>query len=140
MKKSGSVSEFLGLRDRELAEAFASILRTADMPLRDMFAAAAASPCSRFWVGELRAERVVRNMINAGLSSPDDPDMLPKKREMYAEICRLTKNLMEADPSLSLPRAVELAVNSPAPEFYITEKSAKVIIYSIRRRRKKERQ
>ena len=51
MKKSGSISEFIEQRDRELSAAFREILLTADMPLSEMFAAAAKRPCSRFWVG-----------------------------------------------------------------------------------------
>ena len=126
MKKSGSISEFIEQRDRELSAAFREILLTADMPLSEMFAAAAKRPCSRFWVGESRAFRVIKEMIGGSTSTQTGSAMLDKKREMYGEILRRVE------------QAVHDAVNSPAPEFYLTEKSARVIIYRIRRAGKKK--
>lgn len=135
MKKSGSISEFIEQRDRELAAAFREILLSADMPLSEMFAAAAKRPCSRFWVGESRAFRVIKEMLEGHTSTQTGSAMLVKKQEMYGEILRRVKERLRADSGSSLEQAVHEAVNSPAPEFYITEKSARVIIYRIRRRK-----
>lgn len=135
MKKSGSISEFIKQRDRELAAAFREILLSADMQLSEMFAAAAKRPCSRFWVGESRAFRVIKEMLEGHTSTQTGSAMLVKKQEMYGEILRRVKERLRADSGCSLEQAVHEAVNSPAPEFYITEKSARVIIYRIRRRK-----
>lgn len=135
MKKSGSISEFIEQRDRELAAAFREILLSADMQLSEMFAAAAKRPCSRFWVGESRAFRVIKEMLEGHTSTQTGSSMLVKKQEMYGEILRRVKERLSADSGCSLEQAVHEAVNSPAPEFYITEKSARVIIYRIRRRK-----
>ena len=135
MKKSGSISEFIEQRDRELAAAFREILLSADIPLSEMFAAAAKRPCSRFWVGESRAFRVIKEMLEGHTSTQMGSAMLVKKQEMYGEILRRVKERLRADSGCSLEQAVHEAVNSPAPEFYITEKSARVIIYRIRRRK-----
>ena len=135
MKKSGSISEFIEQRDRELAAAFREILLSADMPLSEMFAAAAKRPCSRFWVGESRAFRVIKEMLEGHTSTQTGSAMLVKKQEMYGEILRRVKERLSADSGCSLEQAVHEAENSPAPEFYITEKSARVIIYRIRRRK-----
>lgn len=135
MKKSGSISEFIEQRDRELAAAFREILLSADIPLSEMFAAAAKRPCSRFWVGESRAFRVIKEMLEGHTSTQTGSAMLAKKQEMYGEILRRVEERLRADSGCSLEQAVHEAVNSRAPEFYITEKSARVIIYRIRRRK-----
>ncbi len=133
MKKSGSISEFIEQRDRELSAAFREILLTADMPLSEMFAAAAKRPCSRFWVGESRAFRVIKEMIGGSTSTQTGSAMLDKKCEMYGEILRRVEERLRSDSGCRLEQAVHDAVNSPAPEFYLTDKSARVIIYRIRR-------
>lgn len=135
MKKSGSISEFIEQRDRELVAAFREILLSADMPLSEMFAAAAKRPCSRFWVGESRAFRVIKEMHEGHTSTQTGSAMLEKKQEMYGEILRRVEERLRADSGSSLEQAVHDVVNSPAPEFYLTEKSARVIIYRIRRRK-----
>lgn len=105
-------------------------LRTSRSPLREIFAEAAAQPCTRFWVSEERAILVMKQMMRG----ESIETMNPKKQEMYREIYGRVCRIMEREPGYSLIDATCEAVNSPAPEFYLTAKSAKVIIYQIRRR------
>ena len=88
MKKSGSISEFIEQRDRELSAAFREILLTADMPLsRKCFAAAAKRPCSRFWVeGNHAPSGSSKEMIGGEHLDPDGIGNARQKREMYGEI------------------------------------------------------
>jgi len=134
MKKRGSTSDFTGQRDRELYTAFLEELSTSrDIPLRDIFARAAARPASRFWVSERRAADVIGAMLRG--ANPDTVEkMYPRRREMYGEILRRVRAKMEADPALCMTHAVDATVCEPAPSFYLTDESARCIIYRIRRR------
>lgn len=131
MKKIGCFSDYAPQRNRELHAAFIDVLRTErDVPLRDMFGMAARRPCSRFWVSETRAAEVVSQMLR-GVAPRN---MLPKRREMFEELTRRVRAKMEEDPSLCMTHAVCEAVCEAAPEFYLTDESARSIIYRFRRR------
>ncbi len=134
MKKRGSTSDFTRQRDRELYTSFMEVLRTdEDTPLREMFALAAARPASRFWVSERRAADVIGAMLR-GANPETVEKMYPQRRAMYEEILRRVRAKMEADPSLCMTHAVDTTVCEPAPSFYLTDESARCIIYRIRRR------
>lgn len=134
MKKLGSTSDFICERDRELMAAFRNVLIESDgIALRDMFGMAARRPCSRFWVAERRCAEVISRMLR-GDTLPDTP---PQKRRMYEEILRRVTAWRRRNPGRPLSDAVFAAVNSPAPEFYLTDRSAREIIYRIRRNAKK---
>lgn len=132
MKKKGSNIEFLVARDRELHRHFIDILQNSvGVPLRDMFGMAARRPCSRFWVSEVHATEVIAAMLRG-----ERPlRQLPKRAEMYDELLRRVVEWRRIHPGHPLSDAVFACVNSPAPEFYLTDKSARVIIYNIRARR-----
>lgn len=127
MKKIGSVCEFNAERNRELVRAYFRTTPIEGEPdgMR-RFQAAAESPASRFWVSERRAAEVVRGMMK-GMSIAH---MSRKRREMFMEIFRRTREYMERHPGVALEEAAFEAVNSPAPEFYLTAGSARVIIYN----------
>ena len=129
MKKPGSVAEFGQQRDEELLNAFKAQLRhLGSISLDEMFERAAKSPASRFWVSERRAAAVISKM----LKGDQILSMNPKKREMYFEIFRRAKRIFKENPGTTIADAAYEVVNSPAPEFYITTKSARVMIYKLR--------
>lgn len=133
MKKKGSIIEFTGVRDRELHANFMEILRTErGVPLREMFGMAARRKATRFWVSEPRAAVV----IGAMMRGEETEEMLPKRREMFEEIYRRVVALREKEPELSIAHAVADVVCSPAPEFYLSDESARSIIYRYRKRMK----
>lgn len=129
MKKKGSVVEFKEQRNKELLRAFRNQLSNlGELPLRELFDRASHSPASRFWVSERRAMMVMSKMLKGdNLSS-----MNPKRREMFQEIFRRVKRILEEQPGISLIEASFRAVNSPAPEFYLTPQSARTMIYRLR--------
>lgn len=134
MKKTGSTSDFSKQRDKELYARFLDLLRSpGETPLRDLFGMAASKPASRFWVSERRAADVIGAMLS-GKGEATREKMYPKRREMYDELLRRVKALMLERPGLCMTHAVDEAVNSEAPEFYMTPESARCIIYRIRRR------
>lgn len=129
MKKKGSVVEFSPQRDMELLRAFREqLLHLGNVPLEELFTRAAKSPASRFWVSEKRALIVVSRMLKGDRIL----SMNPKKREMFFEISRRVKSHLKDEPGITLTEAIFRAVNSPAPEFYLTPKSARAMIYRIR--------
>lgn len=104
--------------------------------MRDMFGMAARMPASRFWVSEVRAAEVISCMLRG---EARDPKQCEQKRRMYDELFRRVVEWRQLNPGHPLSDAVFQAVNSPAPEFYLTEASAKVIIYAARRSGRRER-
>ena len=134
MKKSGSIQEFKEARDRELLASFRHVLATAQgVPLREMYGMAARRPCSRFWVSEERASEVMSRMMQG----KDDEKMRPQRRRMYDEIRKRVDRKLREEPGMPLCHAVGEVVNSPAPEFYLTDSSALVIISRLRHARRK---
>lgn len=129
MKKPGSVVEFNSQRDKELLEAFRNQLHLlGTLSMDEIFLRTSMSPASRFWVSEHRASTVVSKMLKGDLIS----SMNPKKREMFFEIYRRVKRMLEEERGLTLSEAVFRVVNSPAPQFYLTQKSTRAMIYRIR--------
>ncbi len=133
MKKKGSVSDFSGQRNAELEAAFRRVAAMRHVTsTREIFRRVAASPASRFWVSEQRAAEVIGRMLKG-----DNLDsMRPKRRQMFLRILELALAFRRANPGASLTAAAFHAVNSPAPEFYITPESARVIYCRSRRKRR----
>lgn len=59
--------------------------------------------------------------------------MRPTKREMFQEIYNRVLALQKQFPKASMFELVLKAVNSPAPKFYMTPRSAMETIYKIKR-------
>ncbi|MDE7496054.1 MAG: hypothetical protein K2M67_04320, partial [Muribaculaceae bacterium] len=95
------------------------------------------TPCSRFWVSELRAAEVVSRMRTG---RPLSPDTLPEKRRMYREINARVDRWLEENPDQPLIRGVEAVVWGAAPEFYMSPETARKnirrILAEARERRK----
>lgn len=133
MKKSGNRCEFKEHRDSELLDSFLTVLKTSvNIPLRDMYGLAALRPSSRFWVSEGRAAVVIGAMTRGMM--PDNT--IPQRREMYEEIYRRVCCMMRENPNLCLTHAVREVIYQAAPQFYLTPKSARTIIYRARRCRR----
>lgn len=87
-------------------------------------------PCSRFWVSEERAMVVVAALIKG---KPVLDTMRPTKREMFQEIYKRVLDYQKQFPDASMFELVLKAVNSPAPKFYMTPRSAMETIYKIKK-------
>lgn len=133
MKKKGTISQLQHERDDDLMRAFQKEL--AGRPhilLPEVLNAVVSSPSKRFWVTSERAAIVIYNMMKGD----ELEHMRPLKRKMFREIYRRVMKLKANYPQLSIPILTEQVVAEPAPEFYITPGSAKVIISRIRKRRR----
>ncbi|MDE6340550.1 MAG: hypothetical protein K2K97_12350 [Muribaculaceae bacterium] len=98
------------------------------IPLEELFTRASLSPASRFWVSERRAMVVMSQMLKGDRLL----SMNPKRREMFYEIFHRVKEILRKEPDLTLTEASFRAVNSPAPQFYLTPKTARAMIYRLR--------
>lgn len=137
MKKLGSTSDFMETRNRELLRAVRRrVMDPRCKSMTEVYAQAVMEPCSRFWVSERRAAEVISRMLRG-----EDPDWksFPLRRKMYHELYRLVLDWRAENPGHPLSDAVFAAVNSPAPEFYLTPESAAVIVSRVMKRNAERR-
>ena len=136
MKNCGSTFEYTKERDEDIMRAYLQLIRDCDtIELNDIFRQIVNMPSKRFWVSAERAAIVIWRMIKGDTLA----DMLPTKREMFTEIYHRVMKLREANPSASIYELTIQVVAQPAPKFYLTTGSAKVIIYKAKKRWYKER-
>lgn len=89
------------------------------------------TPTERFYVSDMRAYQVV-SAVRRG--EPLLQNMIPQRAEMYEEILRRTEELLANSPDRPLYEIVAEIVEMPAPKFYLTHGSAKVIIHKEKKK------
>lgn len=92
-------------------------------------------PAARFWVSEERAAIVIASMMRGEKLK----GMLPNKQDMFREIYKRAMRLRKSRPELTVPELAFYVVRQPAPKFYLTPGSAKVIISSAKKKWYEER-
>ena len=131
MKHIGSFFEYEQQRNDDLIRAFKKDIETCKViRMPEVWQRVANSPASRFWVSEERAAIVIAQMMKGD----NLEKMRPLKREMYLEIYKRVKKILDAKPNTTVLNACIAAVNSPAPKFYMTPKSVKETVYKIKRK------
>ena len=126
-----AASEYHEERNRDLLRVYKQALLRKDLTQHDeILKATVMTPAQRFYVSEERAVRVVNQWLAKQCSSK----MLPMQRMMYAEIVRRVKALRRQRPNERINRLVWEVIAQPAPRFYLTEKSAYVILRKIKKR------
>ena len=131
MKYPGSILEFTDERNEELMRAFRqAINKRTFIDIAEISEEVVNMPCSSFWVSEERAMVVVAALIKG---KPVLDAMRPTKREMFQEIYNRVMALQKQFPKASMFELVLKAVNSPAPKFYMTPRSAMETIYKIKK-------
>jgi hypothetical protein len=130
MKHKGSTFEYKDGRDRDLLRAYREQLMLCDtIDLTEVFKKVVLMPSARFWVSEERAAIVIARMFKGDKLE----SMKPNTREMYEEIFKRVKDMKEHNPDMSLFDILFRVVRQPAPKFYLTPDSAKVITTRIKR-------
>ena len=130
MRKTGSNFEFKTDRDNAVLEAFRRLAsQCAHIRMSQLMQRVVKQPCARFWVSEERATIVVSAMmrgeeVTRGMGSG--------KRRMFAEIFRRVSALRACDATSPLVRLVREVIDSPAPEFYLSPRSAQNILSVMR--------
>lgn len=130
MKPTGSHFEYEAQRDDNLMQCYHELLTSAKfVRMPEIYRQVVDMPAQRFWVSEERAAIVISSMMRGDKLE----NMRPLKREMYNEIYRRAMALREEDPTLPISQLVAQVVEQPAPKFYLTPGSAKVLICKIRK-------
>lgn len=125
MRHYGNTNEYNFERDSELLRYYREAL-CAEWRVTEPHAIrqAVSHPCSRFWVSEERAYAVVCMMLRGRAC----PTKRPMRRRMFKEIYRRTLAYRKEHPDVTLKMAVTRVVESPAPCFYLTPRSARIIL------------
>lgn len=130
MKPHGSHFEYEEQRNDNLMAVYHEIIVKANyVRMPDIYEKVANSPSRRFWVSEERAAIVVSAMMRGDKLK----NMRSLKREMYNEIYNRAMTLREKHPSMPVSQLVAMVVEQPAPKFYLTPGSVKVLICKIRK-------
>ena len=136
MRHHGACFEHEQERNEELIRVYHRVIEEADyVVMPDIYEKVARSPSSRFWVSKERAAIIISNIMRGDTLS----GMNPTKKEMYMEIYRRAIDIMKKQPSLTFQEVAFKVVHQPAPSFYLTSGSAKVIICKARKKWYEER-
>ena len=134
MKHHGNKSSHEHQRNSDLMRAYRNeVAKAGNVFLPDLLQRVVNCPSARFWVSPERAAIVIAR-INRGDKLKE---MRPLRREMFFEIYRLAMQLHKQQPDLPVSHLAEIVVYMPAPKFYMTPGSAKVIIHKIKKRKRK---
>lgn len=130
MKKTGTKFEYSEQRNANLLAVYRrKLYESKVIRLSDVLRETVNTQSERFWVSEERAVGVVMKMIKGDTLK----DMSPMKREMFTEIYRRVMEEKKQAPHKTITDIVTHIVNCPAPKFYLTPGSAKVIIHNIKK-------
>ena len=134
MKHRGSTFDLEQQRNDDLYRAYREQMKRAltlqgFIAMPEVWQRTANSAPSRFWVSPGRATIVIASMLNGkSIASMRQP-----RQEMYREILKRVIELRKQHPHLPLHKIVHKAVLQPAPKFYLTPLSTKVIICNIKK-------
>lgn len=131
MKSKGARSDYITERNIELLHRFrqATIASDGDINLTRIVEEIINSPASRFYISEERAAAV----MSAALRDRDIPGHSKSKKELYGELIARYRAIQETEPGITTKDAAAMIVRQPAPKFYLTVGSAKVILHKAKK-------
>jgi len=133
MKPVGTKFEFAEQRNEDLISTYRRKLSECEViRLPKVLRETVQSPSKRFWVSEERAIIVVMQMM----AGKNLDRMQPMRKAMYEEIYRRTMKVKMMNPEMTITDIVSRVIEQPAPCFYLTPGSAKVIIHNAMKKRK----
>ena len=136
MKHKGSKFECEKERNDDLMKNYHQLMeQSVYISMPDIYREVVERPSSRFWVSEERAAIVVVSMLRGD----DLGKMISNKKEMFREICSRVVKLRSEHPNMTVYEACFRVVRQPAPKFYLTPGSAKVIICKAKEKWYEER-
>ena len=129
-KVIGSTLEYSGERIAALMLEYEKYIASCShIRMSEVFEHIVNQPCSRFWVSEVRAAVVVAAMLRGDSLA----GMHPAKKEMFSEIFRRFLLMRSDFPERSLSRLVSHIITQPAPKFYLSPSSAKIMFYKAKK-------
>lgn len=130
MKHFGCILEFTRLRNLDLMRAYRYLVEHLPVVSVDSLGTTIAEmPSARFWISEERAAVVISQVLRG---SDILSGMRPRRREMFEEMIRRYHYLAERMPNAKPFDIVCAVVNSPAPKFYMSPRTATETIYKIK--------
>lgn len=118
-------------RIRDLMRAYDEYILSCEyIRMPDVYASIVNMKSRRFWVSDTRAVKVVYAMLRGASLK----NMRPLKREMFEEIMGRVMNLRSNRPELSISDCCSIVVAQPAPKFYLTPGSAKIMVCKARKK------
>lgn len=131
MKHHGAVMEYAEERMQDLMRAYDEYISSCDyIRMPDVYAAIVNMEARRFWVSDIRVTKVIYAMLR-GVTIKG---MRPLKREMFEEILRRVLAMRKARPELTVRACCSIVVAGPAPKFYLTPGSAKIMVCKARKK------
>lgn len=131
MKHHGAVMEYAEERMQDLMRAYDEYISSCDyIRMPDVYTAIVNMEARRFWVSDIRATKVIYAMLR-GVTIKG---MRPLKREMFEEILRRVLAMRKARPELTVRACCCIVVTGPAPKFYLTPGSAKIMVCKARKK------
>ena len=131
MKHHGAIMEYAEERIKDLMRAYDEYISSCvHIRMPDVYAAIVNMESMRFWVSEIRASKVIYAMLR-GVPLKG---MRPLKREMFEEILKRVLDLKKRRPELTIRECCCIVVAQPAPKFYLTPGSAKIMVCKARKK------
>lgn len=93
-------------------------------------------PSRKFWVSEIWASKIIMAIIKG---KHPYYKMRPLKREMFHEIHKRVVELKKKNPHWSINKCCEIVVAQPAPKFYLSAGSIRIMICKEKKKRYEER-
>lgn len=123
--------EYSQERSDDLMRAYDEYIQSCDyIRMPDVYNNIVNMPSRRFWVSDIRAALVISAMTR-GEARLDK--MCASKREMYEEIYRRVATMREKHPDKTTSELCAMVVIQPAPKFYLTPGSAKIMVCKARK-------
>lgn len=140
MKHKGALMEYSQERLDDLMRVYDEYIDSCEyIRMPDVFNNIVNMPSRRFWVSDIRAALVISAMLR-GEARLDK--MCRSKREMYEEIYRRVMILRHEYPEHTISKLCAMVLVQPAPKFYLTPGSAKIMVCKARKewiRKKRQR-
>lgn len=130
VKHVGANMEFSEERQENLMRVYDDYITSCEyIRMPEVYEYIANAPAERFYVSDIRAAVVVSDILQGKTLST----MRPLKREMFEEICRRVVELKNIHPTWTMRKLCAFVVEQPAPKFYITPGSAKIMVCKARK-------
>lgn len=131
MKNKGAIMEYSRERLDDLMRVYDEYLSSyKHIRMPELYSNIVNKPSRRFWVSDIRASLVISAMIRG---ESHIYKMQPLKKEMYQEIYNRVMALRKRRPQLTISQLCSIVIAQPAPKFYLTPGSAKIMICKARR-------
>ena len=131
MKHAGNTSDYIEEINQDVMRAYYELLQSSEnIVLQELTQKLVNMSSRRFWVSEERVAIVCAKMMKGDKLR----NMRPTTRKMYKEIYKRVLVYKKKYPEMSLAEIAFHVVRQPAPMFYLTPGSAKVIIQRTKKK------